>query len=65
MIRDTAGPGVPFILLHALSMDGSMFREIYPSLSKTARGFGHLRSSRHVSQSSATLDWPFDYGRET
>ena len=37
IVRDTGGPGIPIILLHALSMDGSMYRAIYPSLSKSAR----------------------------
>ena len=32
---------------------------------KDGGGFGHLRSSQHVSQSSTRLDWLFDYRRET
>ena len=50
MTRDTGGPGIPIVLLHALSMDGSMYRAIYPSLSKSARvimydirGFGYAQ----------------------
>lgn len=52
MVRDTGGPGIPIILLHALSMDGSMYRAIYPSLSQSARvimydirGFGYARDA--------------------
>ena len=37
MVRDTGGPGVPILLLHALSMDSSVCREIYPPLSNNAR----------------------------
>lgn len=55
MVRDTGGPGIPIILLHALSMDGSMYRAIYPSLSKSARvitydihGFGYAQEAPFV-----------------
>ncbi len=61
MIRDTGGPGVSIILLHAQSIDVSMVREIYPPLSKEARvimydirGFGYAQDAPLV-QSIAQL----------
>jgi 3-oxoadipate enol-lactonase len=37
LLRDTHGEGVPMVLLHALTMDASMWREIYPILSQHGR----------------------------
>jgi 3-oxoadipate enol-lactonase len=54
LVRDTApnSTGVPIVLLHALTYDGSMWGAIYPSLSKAARvimydirGFGFARDA--------------------
>lgn len=63
MVRDTGGPGIPIILLHALSMDGSMYRAIYPSLSKSARiimydirGFGYAQDAPLVKSIAQLAD---------
>ncbi|KAJ9611730.1 hypothetical protein H2200_004914 [Cladophialophora chaetospira] len=54
LVRDTApnSTGVPIVLLRALTYDGSMWRTVYPSLSKASRiimhdirGFGFARDA--------------------
>lgn len=54
LLIDTApnGTEVPIVLLHALTYDGSMWRSVYPSLSKASRvimydirGFGFAREA--------------------
>lgn len=53
LIRDTGGPGVPVILIHALSLDGRMWREVMPALAANGtrviaydlRGHGYARAS--------------------
>ena len=49
-MRDIGGSGVPIVLLHALSMDASMWRAIYPRLGCRVvmydiRGFGYARDA--------------------
>ena len=63
IVRDTGGPGIPIILLHALSMDGSMYRAMYPSLSKSARvimydirGFGYAQDAPVVKNFAQLAD---------
>lgn len=53
LVRDTGGSGVPILLIHALSMDGRMFRELIPILAQKGhrviaydmRGHGYARGA--------------------
>jgi 3-oxoadipate enol-lactonase len=38
IVRDSGGSGVPMVLIHALSMDGSMWRQVLPRLSESSGG---------------------------
>ena len=63
IVRDTGGLGIPIILLHALSMDGGMYRAVYPSLSRNARvitydirGFGYAQDAPLVKDFAQLAD---------
>lgn len=63
LVRDTGGPGFPIVLLHGLSLDSSMYRGIYPRLSKNARvimydirGFGYAQNAPLVKDFSQLAD---------
>lgn len=53
LVRDSHGPGTPIVLIHALSMDGRMWREVFPQLAATGarviaydlRGHGYARGA--------------------
>ncbi|KIW30861.1 uncharacterized protein PV07_02554 [Cladophialophora immunda] len=53
LVRDSQGPGVPVVLIHALSMDHRMWREVFPQLAATGarviaydlRGHGYARGA--------------------
>ncbi|KAK4938332.1 hypothetical protein LTR10_021216 [Elasticomyces elasticus] len=53
LVRDSHGPGTPIVLIHALSMDGRMWRKVLPQLATTGarviaydlRGHGHARGA--------------------
>ncbi|EXJ56330.1 uncharacterized protein A1O5_12597 [Cladophialophora psammophila CBS 110553] len=53
LVRDTGAPGIPIILIHALSMDGRMWREVLPLVAASGtrviaydlRGHGYARGA--------------------
>ncbi len=53
LVRDSGGPGVPILLIHALSMDGRMFQKLVPRLANSGtrvltydmRGHGYARGA--------------------
>ncbi|OAG33913.1 hypothetical protein AYO21_11971 [Fonsecaea monophora] len=53
MVRDTGGSGIPIVLIHALSMDGRMWRQVLPLLAAPdtrviaydLRGHGYARGA--------------------
>lgn len=53
MVRDTGGAGIPIVLIHALSMDGRMWRQVMPLLAASGarviaydlRGHGYARGA--------------------
>lgn len=53
LVRDTGGSGVPIILIHCVSLDGSFWREVHPSLAANGtrviaydvRGHGRARAA--------------------
>ncbi|KAJ9637068.1 hypothetical protein H2204_004992 [Knufia peltigerae] len=53
LVRDSSGPGVPIILIHALSMDSRMWREVFLPMAATGsriiaydlRGHGYARGA--------------------
>ncbi|RVX67222.1 hypothetical protein B0A52_08656 [Exophiala mesophila] len=53
IVRDSQGSGMPIVLIHALSMDGRMWREVFPMLAASGarvisydlRGHGYARAA--------------------
>jgi 3-oxoadipate enol-lactonase len=53
LVRDSHGAGVPIVLVHALSMDGRMWRDVFSQIAATGvrviaydlRGHGHARGA--------------------